>query len=79
MKEYYNIYAKQIHEILKPLIGDNMASSILKMQTSKLGITEETINSFNLNTIASNIEIGLIVFIGSDAAKNVSSKIRTIK
>lgn len=69
MKEYKNSYARQIHSILMPLIGDNMAASVIKTQAGKLGISDETIGSTHIPAMAQGIKMGLVIFIGSDAAK----------
>lgn len=79
MKDYRNIYAKQILDILKPLVGELMAVSIIKTQASKLGVDEENINVVNIAQLAEGIRKGLVVFIGSDAAQQIGAKMLKIK
>lgn len=78
MINYNNPYTQKIHALLIPLVGDFMARSVLKTQTSKLGLTEEKVAKKDLPNLAEGIRKGLIVFVGSDGAKQVASKITAI-
>lgn len=79
MINYSNIYAKQIYSLLVPLFGDNMARSVLKFQSYKLGKNEELLSENDLTKLADEINKGLIPFLGSDGAGIISKKIKMIK
>jgi hypothetical protein len=79
MKEYKNKNAKQILDILKPLVGELMATSIIKTQASKLGIDEEQITSVNVPQIAEGVRKGLVVFLGSEAAQQIGNRVASVK
>ncbi len=72
---YKNPITNQIFQILSPLVGDIFASGVIKSQTKKLGITEETIQKEHLPHLAHEIKTGLTLFIGSDAASKVAEKV----
>lgn len=78
MITYKNSYTQKIYTIRIPLIGDFMARGVLKTQTSKLGLNEETISKKDLPNLADNIRRGLLAFLGSDGARQVASKIADI-
>lgn len=78
MANYNNPNAQQVFAIISPLIGEFMSRSVLKLQCSKLGITEETLGKEHLANLAEGIRKGLVTFIGSDAATKVAAKISTI-
>lgn len=75
MNSYSNIYAQQIYLLLVPLLGNNMARSILKFQSYKLGKNEELLSKNDLEKLADEINRGLIPFLGSDGAGIISKKI----
>ncbi len=75
MNTYSNTYAQQIYLLLVPLLGDNMARSILKFQSYKLGKKEELLSKNDLEKLANEINNGLIPFLGSDGAGIISKKI----
>jgi|WetSurMetagenome_2_1015567.scaffolds.fasta_scaffold651500_2 hypothetical protein len=79
MKEYKNPYTRQMLDILKPLVGELMAVSIIKTQSAKICIDEEHINIANLPILAEGVRKGLVVFIGSDNAQQVGAKVLKIK
>lgn len=78
MITYKNSYTQKIYTILIPLIGDFMARGVLKSQTSRLGLNEETISKKDLPNLAEGIRRGLLAFLGSDGARQVASKIADI-
>jgi len=78
MITYKNSYTQKIYTILIPLIGDFMARGVLKTQTSKLGLNEDTISKKDLPNLAEAIRRGLLAFLGSDGARQVASKIAEI-
>lgn len=79
MINYTNTYAQQIYLLLVPLLGDNMARSILKFNSYKLGKTEDLLSENDIEIMAMEINKGLIPFLGSDGASIVSKKIIKIK
>lgn len=78
MTNYRNPITNQIFQILSPLIGDIFATGIIKSQAKKLGVTEETIKKEHLPILASEIKVGLTLFIGSDVASKVGEKVLNI-
>lgn len=79
MKVYSNPITQKIHLILTPLIGEIMSSGVLKVQTRKLGITEETVTLRVLPQLAEGIRHGLVLFLGTDASQRVTQKILELK
>lgn len=78
MITYSNQYTQKIYTILIPLVGDFMARSILKSQTAKLGLTEDNISKKDLAPLAESIRKGLVAFIGSNGAAQISTKIASL-
>jgi hypothetical protein len=78
MISYNNPITNNIFLILSPLIGEMLASGVLKSQTKKMNITEETVGKEHLPHLAAEIKNGLILFIGSEAASKVADKIQSI-
>ena len=78
MITYNNPYTQKIYALLIPLVGDFMARSVLKTQTAKLGLSEEKLAKKDLPNLAEGIRKGLMVFIGSDGAKQIALKISAI-
>ncbi len=78
MIAYNNPYTQKVYIILIPLVGDYMAKSVLKVQSGKLGLKEETITKKDLPTLAEGIRKGLIAFLGGEKAGQVASKIASI-
>lgn len=79
MKTYTNPIANQICTMLSPLVGDMMACGIIKSQATKIGFTEETLSFEHLPALADGIEKGLVIFLGSDLAKQIGTKIREVR
>jgi hypothetical protein len=79
MKEYLNPLTNKICSILSPLVGDMMANGIIKSQVNKVHLSEESISLAHLPILAEGIERGLVIFLGSDVAKQVVDKIKEIK
>jgi hypothetical protein len=78
MITYNNQYTQKVYTMLIPLIGDYMARGVIKSQTSKLGLTEDSITKKDLPILAEGIRKGLMAFLGSEGARQVSSKISAI-
>ena len=78
MEKFNNPIANKIYIILNPLVGDMMTCGILKTQAKKIGCTEETFLSQHLPAIAEGVERGLIVLLGSEVAKRIGNRIRSI-
>jgi hypothetical protein len=79
MNSYSNPYARQICDILTPIIGDLMSQGALKSQCSKLGIGEETIRKEHLSPLAEGLRKGLVLFLGTEGAQMISFKIAEIR
>jgi hypothetical protein len=76
--KYNNRYSQEIYKIIEPLLGDIMTQNVLKLQTKKIGKTEETIMASDLLKLSETIKTGLNIFIGSEAAGRVATKITKI-
>ncbi len=79
MNAYTNEYAQKIYNILAPMVGDLMSKSIIKSNTAKLGIKEDSIQLSNLPILAAEMKKGLTVFLGSGAAETVALRIANIQ
>jgi len=79
MKSYSNQITNQICTMLAPLVGDMMAGGIIKSQAAKIGFTEDNISAEHLPVLADGIEKGLVIFLGTDVARQIGTKIREIK
>jgi len=78
MNTYTNTYAQKIYDILAPMIGDLMSKSIIKSNTAKLGIKEDSIQQSNLPILAAEMKKGLTIFLGSGAAETIALRIANI-
>jgi len=78
MNTYTNAYAQKIYDILAPMIGDLMSKSIIKSNTAKLGIKEDSIQQSNLPILAAEMKKGLTIFLGSGAAETIALRIANI-
>ncbi len=67
--------ARRIEIVLTPLLGELMAITTVKLQCSKMGIKPEELGYPDLPTLAKNIERAVIIFLGSDKAKELSQSI----
>jgi hypothetical protein len=79
MKQYNNKYSQQIFTILIPLVGEIMAQGVIKSQSIKIGKNEDSLTSNDMPLMAEAIRKGLILFLGSDVAKQISDKIVVLK
>ncbi len=79
MKTYNNPLAQKIHDIMLPLVGDFMASGVLKIQAKNIGIDEASIKHDHLEPLSEGIKKGLSLFLGSDAAQKVCEQIKIIR
>lgn len=75
MKVFQNLLAQKIYDILHPLIGDAMAKSAIKRHALSAGCDAETIKHKDLSQLAEGIRKGLTIFIGTDTASKVATKI----
>jgi hypothetical protein len=78
MDRYTNKYSQQVFEILSPLLGDLMAQSVIKIHTIKVGKNPETITSADIQKFSESIQNGITIFLGTDVAKTVGTKISKI-
>lgn len=78
MITYNNPITQKVFLILKPLTGEFMAQGILKTQFNHLGINQDSLSSKDLPKLSEEIQKGLVAFIGSDAAKQIAAKIKSI-
>jgi len=78
MTKYKNHYSQHIYDIIMPLVGDIMTQNILKIQSKKLGKNEESLTKDDIPKLALSIKAGLTVFVGSDAANTISTKVSGI-
>jgi len=76
--KYQNIYAQKVYETILPLLGEVMAQTVLKTQTKKIGKTEEMLTIADMPKLAEAVRLGLTIFLGSEGANNVASKIARI-
>ncbi|HEX3009847.1 MAG TPA: hypothetical protein VHO90_19750 [Bacteroidales bacterium] len=79
MSEYNNKYTQKLYTELHPLVGSIVAKSVLKNLAGKIGKTEETLSPGDSDEIAKSVEKGLTVFVGAEAAGNISRKISEIR
>ena len=75
MSIYRNMYAQKIFDILAPIIGDLMSKGAIRSQCNKLGITEESIQRKDLTQISEGIRKAMMLFVGSDGARQISERI----
>jgi hypothetical protein len=79
MKIYTNEYTQKVYEIIEPLVGDLMARGTIKTQINSIGSSEVTLHPKDLPLLADKIKKGLVIFIGSDSASIVASRIAQIQ
>jgi hypothetical protein len=73
-----NLYTQKIINIIAPLMGQAIAIGTIKASTSKIGISEQAVGPDNIPLLASQIEKGLTIFLGTDGAKKIADQIRAI-
>jgi hypothetical protein len=78
MKAYTNEYTQKVYDILEPLIGDLIARGTIKTQSAALGTNEENLKPSDLAKLSESIRKGLVIFLGSDSASKIASKISQI-
>jgi hypothetical protein len=76
--KYRNKYCQEIYNIIEPLLGDIMTQNVLKLQSKRIGKTEETLLDSDMPKMAEAIKTGLSIFLGSEASKNIAMKILKI-
>ncbi|MBP7506272.1 MAG: hypothetical protein KA807_00500 [Prolixibacteraceae bacterium] len=75
MSIYKNMYAQKLFDILAPIIGELMSKGAIRSQCNKLGINEETIQKKDLLQIAEGIRKAMMLFVGTDGARQISDRI----
>ncbi|MFN8255816.1 MAG: hypothetical protein U0W24_09025 [Bacteroidales bacterium] len=78
MAQYTNKYSQQVFEILSPLLGNIMAQSIINIHTLKVGKNPETLTNADIQKFSESIQNGITIFLGTDVAKTVGTKISKI-
>jgi hypothetical protein len=78
MAVFENLYARKIYEIVSPVLGDMMTKGALRSQCKKIGISEESIEYKHLNLLSENIGKAMILFIGTEKARVITNKIKTL-
>lgn len=78
MNKYDNQYAQKIFEIISPILGEVMAGASIKLHCDKIGTTANDLQKKDLSTFSVSISRGLIVFIGSDGARQIAQKITAL-
>lgn len=75
---YQNQYAQRIYEILSPLIGEFIARSSIAIHAETLGSDPEQITADHLGPFAKELEHALVVFVGSEKARDVANSISSL-
>lgn len=75
MSIYKNMYAQKLFDILAPIIGELMSKGAIRSQCNKLGINEEAIQKKDLLQIAEGIRKAMMLFVGTDGARQISDRI----
>lgn len=78
MSIYRNMYAQRIFDILAPIIGDLMSKGAIRSQCNKLGINEEGIQKKDLLQISEGIRKAMMLFVGTDGARQIADKIERL-
>jgi hypothetical protein len=78
MAVFENLYARKIYEIVSPVLGDMMTKGALRSQCKKIGISEESIEYKHLNLLSENIGKAMVLFIGTENARLIANKIKTL-
>jgi len=78
MAVFENLYARKIYEIVSPVLGDLMTKGALRSQCKKIGISEESIEYKHLSILSENIGKAMILFIGTENARLITNKIKTL-
>lgn len=76
--QYTNPLTNNIYTLLTPLLGTVMSDATLKVQCKKIGASPDTLRGSDLPVFAKNLEMGLVIFVGSDKAKDISSRIQKL-
>jgi hypothetical protein len=76
--EYSNELTNRIFTLLTPLLGRVMSDATLKVQCKKIGASLDTLRGSDLPVFSRNLEMGLVIFVGSDKAKEISSRIQKL-
>ncbi len=79
METRKNAITLKIYSILTPLLGERMVKNILNRIAKQNNFTEDTISEVHLPKISEEIQKGLIIFLGKEAATKIASNISTIK
>lgn len=69
----------EVIELLRPVIGEELAEETVIIQCQRLGITPEEISLKNINKIAGWVEKVLKIFCGEDIAAEIKEQILKIR
>jgi hypothetical protein len=78
MEAFKNTYAQKIFEIISPVLGELMAKGALRSQCKKIGISEDSIQPKDMVLLSDNIGKALILFIGSENARQIIARMKAI-
>lgn len=78
MSIYRNMFAQKIFDILAPIIGELMSKGAIRSQCNRLGITEDSIQKKDLLQISEGIRKAMMLFVGTDGARQISDRINKI-
>ena len=73
-----NALALKVEETLRPVIGTVLASVSLDVESRRIGKTPDTIDRFDLQTMADNIVSALRLVVGQDMAEAAARKVREL-
>ncbi len=72
------MFAQKIFDILAPIIGELMSKGAIRSQCNRLGITEDSIQKKDLLQISEGIRKAMMLFVGTDGARQISDRINKI-
>lgn len=72
-------FAYEVIELLRPVIGEELAEETVIIQCQRLGITPEEISLKNINKIAGWVEKVLKIFCGEEIAAEIKEQILKIR
>jgi len=77
--KFNNPITQKVYDIILPLLGDIMTQNVLKIQSRKIGKTEEGISAEDLPKLAESLKNGLMIFLGSEGASALANKVLNVK
>ncbi len=75
---YQNVLANKMVEMLTPLVGATMASSIIGVQAKHLGIDPEHISVADLPKFADRFAGHLKIFVGTEKAQQIGESVKKL-